>query len=131
MTVPVRASRDELGRWGEQLAADHLRALGWEILDRNWRCRLGELDIVGRDGAAVVAVEVKTRRGLAAGHPLEAVTPAKLRRLRGLIVQWLHDPGGQAEGRGASRARELRIDVVAIVVDPAGGHTLEHRTGVA
>lgn len=120
--------RAELGRWGEDVAVGHLEALGWELLDRNWRCELGELDVVARDGTTVVAVEVKTRRGLAAGHPLEAVTPDKLRRLRALAHRWVL--GRREAGDAAGRARGLRIDVVGVLVDAAGGYAVDHVRGV-
>ncbi|MBX9718815.1 MAG: YraN family protein, partial [Microbacteriaceae bacterium] len=69
------ARKDELGRTGEQLAVEHLTAEGYTILDRNWRCAIGEIDIVARHGETTVVVEVKTRSGLGFGHPLDAVTP--------------------------------------------------------
>src|SRR5690606_2917223 len=84
-----------------------LEADGCVILDRNWRCREGEIDIVARDGAAIAFVEVKTRSGSRFGHPAEAVHPAKLERLRRLAARWLseHD----------AHAAEVRIDVVAVL----------------
>ncbi|WP_101651791.1 YraN family protein [Brevibacterium ihuae] len=78
-----------LGRRGEMCARRHLEHRGWEILATNWRCSRGEIDIVARDGEAVVFVEVKTRATARAGHPLEAVTPRKLAVLRGLALRWL------------------------------------------
>lgn len=103
----MRAS-DELGRYGEELAAQHLTAAGMQVLARNWRCREGELDIVALDGDAVVFVEVKTRSSTAFGDPAEAVGPAKSRRIRGLACRWLidHRPGS---------VHELRFDVVSVV----------------
>ena len=77
-----------LGRSGEDLAVDHLEAQGYTILDRNWRCSIGEVDIVAREGATTVVVEVKTRSGSGFGHPLEAITPVKLARLRRLAAAW-------------------------------------------
>ena len=107
---PVRSARpkDVLGRYGEELAAQHLVAAGMQVLDRNWRCREGELDLVAvdRDGT-IVFVEVKTRSSTAFGEPAEAVGPMKARRLRTLAARWLleHPRGGSP----------LRFDVVAIV----------------
>ena len=69
-------AKDVLGRLGEEAAARHLAGLGWTIIDRNWRCPEGELDIVARDGANLVVCEVKTRSGLVYGAPVEAATPA-------------------------------------------------------
>lgn len=82
-------------------------AAGYEVLDRNWRCREGELDLVLRQGQTVVFCEVKTRSGLAFGSPLEAVTAAKQRRIRRLAVAWL----AQAQARGV----EVRFDVAAVL----------------
>lgn len=96
-----------LGRWGEQLAAEHLSADGLEVLARNWRCDLGELDLVAREpDGTVVFVEVKTRAGTGFGLPAEAVGWAKARKLRTLACRWLMDNPG---------APELRFDVIGIV----------------
>ena len=67
--VVLVAHNAELGRHGEQLAVDHLEARGMQVLDRNWRCRLGEIDIVARDGGETVFIEVKTRTSHDYGHP--------------------------------------------------------------
>ena len=98
----------DLGPRGERIAAAYLAHAGLRVLDRNWRCREGELDIVARDGDALVFCEVKTRRGVGFGHPVEAVTPAKQRRLRLLAQRWLaaHD----------HHAPDLRFDVVGVLV---------------
>ena len=99
--------RQALGRYGEQLAVEHLQGAGLQVLARNWRCREGELDVVARDGTTVVFVEVKTRSGTGFGEPAEAVTLRKARRLRLLACRWLeqHRPPG---------AGDLRFDVVAV-----------------
>lgn len=107
------AQKDDLGRRGEQLAAEHLAAIGWTILERNWRCSLGELDIVADDGGTVVVVEVKTRSGLGYGHPLDAVTPRKLARLRRLAGAW-------CAAHPMPAPRPVRIDVIGVVV--SDGH---------
>jgi len=107
--VAVADGRAELGRWGEDLAAQHLAATGATVLARNWRCREGELDIVAIElDGTVVFCEVKTRSGTGFGGPVSAVGPAKARRLRVLACRWLadHRPPG---------AHELRFDVVAVV----------------
>ena len=72
------AAKDALGRRGEAIAARHLEAAGLVIVERNWRCTHGEIDIVARDGGDLVFVEVKTRSSVEYGHPLEAITPIKL-----------------------------------------------------
>ena len=77
-------AKDVLGRRGEDLAADFLQAHGMRIVERNWRCPEGEIDIVALDGDALVIAEVKTRKSLAFGHPFEAVGADKLARLHRL-----------------------------------------------
>ncbi|WP_345216013.1 YraN family protein [Georgenia halophila] len=113
-------AKDAVGRYGENVVAQQLAARGWEVLDRNWRCRHGELDIVAREpGGALVFVEVKTRRGTAYGHPAEAVTRAKLTRLRRLAAAWLAEHAGV-------HAETIRIDVVAVLVPRSGAAQLTH-----
>jgi putative endonuclease len=116
------ALKDELGRWGETVAADYLAANGYEVLDRSWRCRQGEIDIVARSGRTVAFVEVKTRRTNRYGHPLEAITPAKFARLRVLAGEWcrVHQV----------HAGTVRIDAIGIVGDGLAVGSLEHRAGV-
>ncbi|MVU76593.1 YraN family protein [Nocardia sp. ET3-3] len=97
-----------LGAQGEDLAADHLREAGLEIIDRNWRCRSGELDLIARDGEVTVFVEVKTRSGLTFGPPEEAVTRLKQQRIRAVAQHWLREQPGPW--------RRVRFDVVAILV---------------
>lgn len=111
-----------LGAYGERVAARYLTDAGLVILDRRWRCRLGELDLVARDGACLVVCEVKTRRSHRAGTALEAVTPAKLARLRRLAAVWLAEHG--------STFREVRIDVVAVSVPRTGCPHVEHLQAV-
>ena len=99
--------KDELGRFGEDVAAQHLEQAGLVLVERNWRCREGEIDIVALDGTVLVFCEVKTRSGLGFGSPAEAVTPAKQRRLPVLAARWLADhPRPWAE---------LRFDVVSVL----------------
>ncbi len=100
------AARRALGAAGEQQAASWYEAQGYVVLDRNWRCREGELDLVVRRGRELVFVEVKTRRTDRFGIPAEAVTPAKQRRLRVLAGRYLEATGE----RGA-----LRFDVACIL----------------
>jgi len=116
------AAKDAVGRHGEDVVARALEEQGWEVLARNWRCPIGELDIVARDGADAVAVEVKTRRSAAFGSPLEAVTGVKLARLRRLTAAWLAAQELSFEG--------VRIDVVGVVLPPAGAAVLTHVRGV-
>ncbi|MFI6500836.1 YraN family protein [Nonomuraea typhae] len=100
------AAKQDLGRRGEQLAVEYLESEGMEIIERNWRCRHGEIDILARDGSRLVVVEVKTRSSRSHGSALESVRPAKLRRLRRLAALWL---AGQPHS-----FRTVRVDVVAL-----------------
>lgn len=104
--------RASLGRLGEERAAAHLAAAGYTVIARNWRCALGELDLVARLGDQVVFVEVKTRRH-GPWSPEEGVGPAKARRLLALAYAYL-------EAAGAAADTPWRIDVVAVEVDGAG-----------
>lgn len=78
---PAAEHRRLLGERGETIAARHLTRLGLVVVDRNWRCDAGEIDLVLRDGAVLVICEVKTRTSTDYGDPLEAVTPVKVARL--------------------------------------------------
>ena len=86
-------AKDMLGKSGEQAAAEYLESCGLRILDRNWRCATGEIDIVAVDRQTLVVVEVKARTSTRYGTPLEAVSRAKRARLRRLAVQWLNAHG--------------------------------------
>ena len=116
------AAKDEVGRYGEDVAVRALQGLGWTILDRNWRCRVGEIDIVALDGGEAVIVEVKTRRGARFGTPAEAVTHAKVARLRRLAAAWLANQERRFSG--------VRIDVIAVECQRVGAALVEHLRGV-
>lgn len=115
------ADKDALGAYGEELAVLHLERDGFQILDRNWSCREGELDVIAREGKVLVVCEVKTRSGTGFGTPLEAVTRAKANRLRRLSARWL------AEHR--KRFSEVRVDIVGVVCPPGQQARLEHVRG--
>lgn len=118
------ASRRALGAYGEGLAARLLTAeLGMVLLDRNWRCPEGELDLVLRDGDVLVACEVKTRRGDACGSPHEAVDDAKLERLHRLVWRWAEEHGVRPAG--------ARVDLVAVQRPRRGPALLDHVRGLA
>ncbi|MFN2518487.1 MAG: YraN family protein [Jatrophihabitantaceae bacterium] len=117
--------KDAVGRFGEQLAAAYLRDAGLTILERNWRCSAGELDIVALDGDVLVFVEVKTRSSTAYGDPAEAVNRVKAARLRALALHWL------AEHRdGNPYWSQLRFDVVSVLRLGSGGPSIRHLTAV-
>lgn len=115
MSDPRRA----LGALGERLAADHLRRAGYEIVDRNFRTRFGELDIVAVGDRCLVFCEVKTRvRGRGSGgDPLESIGDAKRRRLRSMAAQWLCERRPEVEHPARP---ELRFDAIGVSVSASG-----------
>jgi putative endonuclease len=115
---PPPGRRNALGSYGERVAVRVLTEAGLQVLDRNWRCRDGELDVVARDGDALVFCEVKTRTGVGFGHPAEAVTPAKRARLRRLARAWL--------AAHEHHAPDLRFDVVGVQVPVSGPARVTH-----
>lgn len=123
----MEQGRQAVGRRGEDLAVAELQRQGMEVLARNWRCgRIGEVDVVALDrtGAVptVVVCEVKCRTGLGFGHPLEAITWAKLRTLRQLAAEWVRDhPTGPVR---------VRIDAIGVVLRPGQDAQLTHARGV-
>lgn len=122
MTTTAR-QRSTLGAYGEALAARHLVQHGMVLLDRNWRCDVGEIDLVLRDGQVLVVCEVKTRTSTAFGTPLEAVTEQKAARLRRLAARWLADHDVHPE--------EVRIDLVGVLLPSRGPVQVDHVRGVA
>jgi putative endonuclease len=114
--------KEALGRRGEQAAAEYLESAGLRILDRNWRCAEGEIDIVAAERQILVVCEVKTRSGTRYGTPLEAITRAKRVRLRRLAAKWLAAHGVLFD--------EVRIDVVGLLKDHSGLYQIEHVRGV-
>jgi putative endonuclease len=115
-------AKDILGRQGEQAAADYLERAGLRVLDRNWRCAEGEIDIVAAERGVLVICEVKTRSGTRFGTPLEAITRSKRARLRRLAIRWLVAHGVLFD--------EVRIDVIGLLRDQAGHFLVEHVRGV-
>lgn len=113
-------AKDVLGAHGEDLATRYLERAGLTVLERNWRCDDGEIDLVAVDGDVLVFCEVKTRQSAAFGTPAEAVVPKKVQRLRGLALRWLTEhPCGW---------REVRFDVVGILWS-ADDHSVDHIRG--
>jgi putative endonuclease len=113
--------RIEMGRRGEDAAAAYLQRIGMEIEERNWRCPVGEIDIVAMDGRCLVLVEVKTRRSERAGTPEEAVSPTKQRKLVRLAEAYVQKAAAQPDG--------VRFDVVALRVLPGERALLRHYRG--
>jgi putative endonuclease len=120
--VRMRA-KDAVGAYGERVAERFLVQAGLVVLERNWRCPLGEIDIVARDGDCLVVCEVKTRSSAAYGHPLEAVSRRKAARLRRLAMEWVKERG--------VRPPDIRIDLVAVLRSDHGAATVEHLRSVA
>jgi putative endonuclease len=116
------ARRQALGEYGERLAARHLVDAGLVVLDRNWRCSAGEIDLVLREGRVLVVCEVKTRTSVDHGTPHEAIGDAKLDRLRRLGARW-------QEERGVS-ATDVRVDLVAVLRPRRGPSVVEHVRGI-
>jgi putative endonuclease len=117
--------RPRLGALGEQLAAEHLIRRGFEIVERNYRTRWGELDIIAFDGRTLAFCEVKTRRASPAGvSPLESVRTPKRAQVRKMAGRWL------IERSERPRADTLRFDAIGVTVDGAGRLlSLEHLEG--
>ena len=115
-----------VGAYGERLAARYLVDSGMQILDRNWRCDQGEIDIVAMDDTCLVIVEVKTRRTLAFGSPVEAVTAVKAARLRRLAGCWLTEHRFLVE-----YVADVRIDVIGVLRPLRGPAQIEHLVAVA
>jgi putative endonuclease len=115
-------ARDAVGRYGEKLAVRYLELQGFAVLEQRWRCARGEIDVIAVDDGCLVVVEVKTRRSVTAGTPVEAITPVKLARLRRLTGLWLR----QQEVSW----RDVRIDVVSVLLPRSGASHIEHLRGV-
>ena len=109
--------RRRLGIAGEDAVARWYEDAAYEVLDRNWRCRDGELDLVVRRDATLVFCEVKTRASTRFGAPIEAVTGTKQRRLRTLAARWLAEH--------EARRRTLRFDVASVTRTPDGELVVE------
>jgi putative endonuclease len=117
--------RPELGRLGEQLAAEHLARRGYQIVERNYRTRWGELDLVAFDGRTLAFCEVKTRRTSDSGRsPLESVRGRKRSRVRKMAGSWL------IERTNRPYADNVRFDAIGVTLDAAGRLLrLEHLEG--
>lgn len=117
-----RLTRRELGAWGEEAACGYLTGQGFQVLDRNWRCPYGEVDIVAREGASLVFCEVRTRSGRHRGTPLESVTTAKVNRMALVAQMWLT--------RFGPHTGPIRCDVLGLLSDPCGELQITHVRGV-
>ena len=115
--------KQRTGAFGEEVTVRYVTERGDEILDRNWRIREGEIDVISLSVDGIFHfIEVKTRSSLAFGHPFEAINRDKAHRMQRLALGWLATHG--------CLGCEFSIDVVAVVIAADGTHNLEYRTGV-
>ncbi len=105
-------TRKKLGAWGEEVAKTHLEANGFKIISQNWRCRLGEADMIAEKNNVVSFVEVKTRRGSSAGKPEEAITPRKAQKMIQVALTWIGEHGHDD--------LDWQLDLVAVELDAKG-----------
>lgn len=128
----MRTTRQQIGRRGEDLAVAELQRQGLTVLERNWRCREGEIDIIaletGTAGVTTVFCEVKCRTGLGYGHPLESITYAKARKLRQLAAVWLTER--RATTSDDHSGTGVRIDAIGIVMTRDSEPLITHVRGV-
>ena len=122
--TPIRSNRNrQIGAFGEATIARYLQSRGYDILDRNWRIREGEIDIIACSSEGLLHfIEVKTRSSLAFGDPLEAIDRNKARRLQRLALAWLathHQLGA-----------DFSIDVAAVLLAADGSHTIDFRENI-
>jgi len=113
----------QIGAFGEATIAKHLETLGYDIIERNWRIKEGEIDLIACDSRALLHfIEVKTRSSLAFGDPLEAINRDKARRMQRLALAWLathHHLGS-----------DFSIDVAAVLLAADGSHTIDFRENI-
>ncbi len=113
------AGRQGLGRWGEDRAAEFLKAKGYRILERNYKNKIGEIDIIASDGKILLFVEVKTRRSLAYGQPYESVTRHKQIKIARVAFAYLKHRLGKVDVNA-------RFDVISIIREESGQARIEH-----
>ena len=119
-TDPLPTNNISVGKLGEEIATAFLIARGYRILERNFRCKGGEVDIIARDPGdkSLLFVEVKARRDLSYGVPQLAVTPFKQRQISKAALTWL--------SKNRLHDKNARFDVIAILLDDSGHHKVEH-----
>lgn len=120
MTTEAKDIRKRAGDQGEEIASAFLTARGFRILERNFRCKGGEVDIIAREPGdkSLVFIEVKARRSLAYGVPQLAVTPFKQRQISKAALTWLM--------KNHQLDSNARFDVIAILLHSDGNHAVEH-----
>ncbi len=112
--MSINPTRKALGQQGESIATQHLLGLGWQLVEHNWRCRTGEIDLIMQDGTALVIVEVRTRRGkVAMENALASVNARKQAKLMELAMTYRLE-------RNINEATPIRIDVVGVALGNDG-----------
>jgi putative endonuclease len=120
-------AKDAIGQYGQRVAERHLVDAGLTVVERNWRCADGELDLIATEGPVLVFCEVKTRSSTAYGDPTEAVLGEKALRLRRLALRWLAEQKAYGDPRYWP---ELRFDVVSVLRQQRGAASVRHLRGV-
>ncbi len=110
-------TNNSVGKYGEDRASEFLERQGYQVIERNWRCNSGEIDIVARDNDCLVFAEVKTRTRVGFGHPFEAITAAKMQTMRRLVGEW-------CKAHGIS-AVQVRLDAISVLLTGGKVH-IEH-----
>lgn len=106
-----------VGKYGEDRASEFLERQGYQVIDRNWRCNLGEIDIVARDQDCLVFAEVKTRSRTGFGHPFEVITEAKMQTMRRLVGEWCR--------ANHVSSVQVRLDAISVLLTGGKVH-IEH-----
>jgi putative endonuclease len=104
----VTEERLNLGRLGEQLALEKIKRLGYKCIEKNYRCSLGEIDLIAKDGDCLVFIEIKTRKGRTLGYAKEAITPRKIRQISKVALAYM-------KSNNCCDVRS-RFDVIAISI---------------
>lgn len=116
-------NKQQIGAFGEQTVADYLVTLNIEVIERNWRIREGEIDIIALNASGAFSfIEVKTRTSVAFGHPFEAINRDKALRMQRLALAWLATHG--------CLGCDYQIDVAAVLVGLDGTPSIEYRTNL-
>mgnify|MGYP006271709997 CR=1 FL=1 len=118
----MKNANREIGTKGEECASQYLQDLGYQILDRNWRTKRGELDIVAMRESTLVFCEVKTRTSKVCGLPSESVSKTKIQHLKTVALEWLNSNQVNRSG--------IRFDVIAVLIEPTTAPQISHIQGI-
>ncbi|MFT4147580.1 MAG: YraN family protein [Micrococcaceae bacterium] len=117
-------NKQELGKYGENIAVAYLESAGYGIIDRRFTTSSGEIDIVARNEQALIFVEVKSRSSYEFGHGAEAIGPLKLERMKVCFLEWIR-------ARNVKTSLELRLDLISILIEEGKSPYLEHFEAVS